>query len=155
MISRPRDHYQVPRRFGLRAVLVIVALFAALLSVVKWTDVSPVVLFFYASFVLVVGGAQVVFERSPRLGSILAGAAFLPILKFAAFEVEGRLDEINVGPFMGLVSADGSLVYTLVFGALYGYLGGTLLASLFMALDAFQMVARWRDKQGRLPTEAS
>ena len=78
MIDRPKNrHYQVPRRFGLRTILIVTALFAVMLSSIELTDVSPKLLIFYSSFMIVVGGAQVVFERTPRLASILAGAVLL------------------------------------------------------------------------------
>ena len=70
MIDRQKSHqYQVPRRFGLRTILVVTTLFAAMLSIIRFTDASPAPLIFYSSFIIVVGGAQVVFERSPRLAA--------------------------------------------------------------------------------------
>jgi hypothetical protein len=154
MNDRHKDqHYQVPRRFGLRTILVVTAVFGLMLSIVKWTDTSPVVLVFYASFVVVVGAAQVVFERSPRLGSILAGALFLPLLKFGAFLFDNGLESINSGPFTGLFS-ESQLFYMLVFGALYGYLSGTVLAGLYLVADKLRLAFPQRYKH-RVPTEAS
>ena len=159
MIDRPKNrHYQVPRRFGLRTILIVTALFAVMLNSIELTDVSPKLLIFYSSFMIVVGGAQVVFERTPRLASILAGAVFLLILKFAARSFDVDLAEINVGLFMGLFSEGQitySLFYSLLFGALYGYLGGTLLAGLYLVLDKVSLVAHWRYRQDRMPTGVS
>lgn len=153
MNNPPRDqNYQVPRRFGLRAALIATAVFALLLSVIKWTDASPVALIFYASFVMVVGAAQVVFERSPRLSSILAGALFLLLVKTWAFIFDNGLEPISNGLFMGLFS-EGHLVFTLLYGALYGYLSGTLLAGVYLVTDKMQFVIHWGDKQRRMPTE--
>jgi len=106
MISRTKDHlYQVPRRFGLRSMLVATALFGAMLGVIKWTGVPPDLFIFYFSLVILVGGAQVVFERKPRLASILAGILFVAILKIAAVNFNLDLHTINVGLFRGLFSA--------------------------------------------------
>ncbi|HJN10865.1 MAG: hypothetical protein QGH33_12875 [Pirellulaceae bacterium] len=159
MIDRPRNHhYQVPRQFGLRTILVVTALFAGMLSIIKWTDASPEPLIFYSSFIIVVGGAQVVFERSPRLASILAGSVFLLILKSAAFVFGESLETINVGLFMGLFAGSRfiySFIYSLLFGALYGYLAGTMLAGLYLVVDRVQIVTQWRYRQDRMSTGVS
>ena len=155
MIDRQRSHqYQVPRRFGLRTILVVITLFVAMLSIIRFTDASPAPLIFYSSFIIVVGGAQVVFERSPRLASILAGALFLLVLKFVSFVFHIGLEAIDVGPFMGLFS-EGRIIYSLLFGALCGYLAGTLLAGFYLVLDKVQIVAQWRYRQNRMPTGVS
>jgi hypothetical protein len=154
MIDRPNNHeYKVPRRFGLRTILVVTALVATLLGVSKWTDAPPVV-FLYAAFVLVVAGAQIVLERSPRLASILAGVAFLSVVKLATVIFEGGIDAFNVGPFLELFS-EGKVIFLIAYGALFGYLSGTLLAGLYLVSDKMQFVINWRYKHGRLPTEAS
>jgi len=156
MIDRPKDfQYQVPRRFGLRTVLVVMAVFAALLSVVQWTDAKPIDLIVCAGFVALVAGSQVVLDRSPRLASILAGACFLTILKFSAFVVDdGLATMINDGPFIRLF-AERRLIFVPVFGALLGYLAGTLLAGLYLVIDTLQRAVVWQTKQERIPTEAS
>lgn len=155
MIRHSRGHlFQVPRRFGLRTVLVVTALFAAMLSILKWTEMSPDLFIFYFSLVIVVGGAQVVVERKPRLASILSGVAFVAILKFVAVAFEFDLHTINVGLFEGLFS-EGLVMYSLVFGALYGYLTGTLLAGLYLVLDALQHISQWRFRQNRMSTGVS
>ena len=154
MIERSQhQHYQVPRRFSVRTLLVVTALFAAMLSLFKWTDTSPLVLVFYSSFVIVVGAAQVLLERSPRLASIVAGAIFLPILKLIAVAVEDGLTAVNTGPFTGLFT-NGQIVYLFLFGALYGYLSGTMLAGLYLVSDHIQRLFLWQ-KQSQLPTKAS
>ena len=152
MTNRGRDqHYQVPRRFGLRTVLAVTAVFALMLSIVKWTDAEPVLLIFYSSFVAVIGASQVVFERSPRLSSILAGALFLPLLKIGAFVFNYGLEPISGGPFAELFS-EGQFVYSFLFGALYGYLCGTTLAGFYLVLDKMQFLIQWGSKQSQMPT---
>ena len=154
MNDRSKDHYQVPRRFGLRSILVVTALFAATLSIIKWTA-SPIEPFiFYFSLVVVVGGAQVVFERKPRLASIVAGSMFVAVMKFSVIAFHLDLHAVDKGLFMGLLS-EGKVIYSLLFGALYGYLTGTLLAGLYLVLDALQCVARWRFRQDRMSTGVS
>ena len=157
MISRRTDNqYQVPRRFGLRTILVVTGSFAALLSAVQWTNTSLVDLILYASFVVVVAGSQIVLERSPRLASILAGACFLSILKIATLIIAGGLAEmINTGPFIGLFS-EGRFIFLPLFGALLGYLAGTILAGLYLVIDTIQRVANWNQpRHAQMPTEAS
>ncbi len=154
MNSRPQNQpYQVPRRFGIRTMLIVITGFGLMLSFVKWAHIPPVVVIFYASFVVVIGGAQIVFERSPRLGSMFAGALFLPLLKLAAFVFDNGLEPINSGPFTGLL-AEGRLLYSVVFGALYGYLSGTMLAGLYLVADKMQFVIN-RGFNHRVPTGTS
>jgi len=155
MNDRSKDsHYQVPRRFGLRTILVVIAVFALMLSILKWTDASPVILIFYSSFVVVVGAAQVIFERSPRTGSILAGALFVPLLKFGAFMFDYGLKPFDYGPFTELLS-EGQLLNSFLFGALCGYLSGTVLAGLYLVADKMQDVLHWSFRPSQMPTEAS
>ena len=154
MIKRSKDHYQVPRRFGLRSILAVTALFAATLSIIKWTAAPIEPFIFYFSLVVVVGAAQVVFERTPRVASILAGSTFVAMMKFLVVAFHLDLHAVDKGLFMGLLS-DGKVIYSLLFGALYGYLTGTLLAGLYLMLDTIQYVARWRFRQDRMSTGVS
>ena len=154
MINRSKDQYQVTRRFGLRSILVVTALFTATLSIIKWTA-SPIEPFiFYFSLVVVVGGAQAVFERKPRLASILAGSPFVVIMKFSVVAFQLDLHTVDKGLFMGLLS-EGKVIYSLLFGALYGYMTGTLLAGLYLVLDTIQHAARWRFRQDQMSAGVS
>ena len=155
MIDRPIEReYRVPRRFGVGTILVVTALFAALCGVIKWTAASPLDLVIYSSFVIVVGGAQMILERSPRLGSILAGTIFLPIALLAAFMMEQSQSASGGGRF--IPELDAALVFwILASGAMLGYLGGTVLAGLFLVLDKIQRVVVRRHKSRGMPTEAS
>jgi len=153
MNERPRNqHYQVPRRFGLRTVLVVTAMFGLMLSVVNWTGASPIILIFYTSFVVLVGTAQVILERSPRLGSMLAGAVILPLLNLSAIVFGNGLEPLNNGLLSGLFAED-QFVYSMIFGAFYGYLSGTLLAGLYLVSDKLQFMIRRGSKQRRMRTE--
>lgn len=157
MIDQPRrQHYQVPRRFGLRSILVATALFGAMLAILKWTEMSPVPFVFYFSYLIVVGGAQAIFERNPRLASILGGSSFVLILKLAAAAFSLDLHTINVGLFEALFSADlATYPLAIVFGGFYGYLIGTMLAGLYLVLDTIQFLAKWPFRQDRMSTGVS
>ncbi len=144
--------YQVPRRFGMRTVLAATAGFALMLGIVKWLGVSPVVVIFYTSFIMVVSAAQIAFESKPRLASMVAGGLFLPLLKLGAMCFDHGLAAINHGPFTGLFSG-GQFFYLCVFGALYGYLIGTMLAGIYLVADKLKALIALGFKH-QLPTGA-
>jgi hypothetical protein len=119
--------YAVPRRFGMGTLLVATTLFAMLFAFLQWARARPEELFFYSAFVATLSVAQMVFERSPRWASILAGGFYLPLSMLIIPMVRGR------GVWRGTGSV-GLIEWTII-GLCIGYLGGALVAGIFLASD--------------------
>lgn len=119
--------YAVPRRFGTGTLLVATTLFAMLFAFLQWARARPEELFFYSAFVATVSVAQMVFERSPRWASVLAGGFYLPLSMLIIPMVRGR------GVWRGTGSI-GFIEWTIL-GLCIGYLGGALVAGIFLASD--------------------
>ena len=126
-VSRTQLVYAVPRRFGTGTLLVATTLFAMLFAFLQWAHARPEELFFYTAFVATVSVAQMVFERSPRWASILAGGFYLPLSMFVIPLIRGR------GVWRGTSSINA--VQWILIGLFIGYLGGALVAGIFLASD--------------------
>lgn len=126
--------YSVPRRFGIGTILLATTLFAVLFGVLNYARARPWELFFYASFVATVSLFQAVFQRAPRWASILAGGFFLP-LSMIIFGSMGRrwlLPRVRVDSLLG---PESFLLIAGLIGMVVGYLGGTLIAGVFLVSD--------------------
>lgn len=124
---RGQSVYAVPRRFGTGTLLLATTLFAMLFAFLQWARARPEELFFYTAFVATLSVAQMVFERSPRWASILAGGFYLPLSMIVVPLVRGR------GIWRGTGSI--SLIEWTIIGLFIGYLGGALVAGIFLASD--------------------
>lgn len=125
--------YSVPRRFGLRSVLVVTAGFGLMSAVVRSLNQPLAVPLFYAVFAVVIALAQMVFEKWPRSASIAAGAIYLPI----CFHLEPALREhFSFSPF-----GERFLMLVLA-GGFLAYLGGTLIAGVYLIVDLVSWLAR-------------
>jgi hypothetical protein len=121
--------YSVPRRFGLSTLLVVTVAVGILSAIFRWlqlpADAALIVLFFIG----VVSSAQFIFNRAPRLASILAGAIFFVLFAAAT--------QLFAGSQPSLYS-DSELIEMIVgcsiWGALWGYLTGVAIGSLFMLI---------------------
>jgi hypothetical protein len=120
--------YAVPRRFGMGTLLIATTLFAMLFAFLQWARARPEELFFYTAFVATVSVAQMIFERSPRWASILAGGFYLPLSMLIIPMVRGR------GVWRGTGSI--GLIEWAIMGLCIGYLGGALVAGIFLASDS-------------------
>ena len=107
----------------MRTVLGITALFAVLFAVIRCSGHPPVVPVFYAVFVILISMAQMVFERAPRLASIVTGTMYVPV----CFAVEPMIRD----HFRFSQLGEHFLMLALV-GGFLAYLGGTVLAGVFL-----------------------
>jgi hypothetical protein len=126
-LVRGRNVYAVPRRFGTGTLLLATTLFAMLFAFLQWARARPEELFFYTAFVATVSFAQMVFERSPRWASILAGGVYLPVSMLVIPMIRGRPIWRGTGST--------SLMEWVLIGLCIGYLGGALVAGIFLASD--------------------
>ena len=133
---RGRSVYAVPRQFGTGTLLLATTLFAVLFAVLKWAGATPQQLFFCSAFVATVSLAQIVFERAPRWASMLAGGVYLP------------LSMLNIPVFYRRPIQDTSFsnVFRLVLiGLCIGYLGGAIIAGIFLAMDYVAKLGQRRE----------
>jgi hypothetical protein len=136
MESRPDFEitYTVPKRFGMRTLLVVTALCGGLLAIAKTTAVPTGVMVFYSLFLAAVCVSQMLFERMPRLASILTGAIYMPAVIFGAeFLPVGTEDLLR--QVLPRFDTDQSLMWIVVIGGFLGYLTGTVMAGVFMVFE--------------------
>lgn len=133
---------QMPRRFPVGAVLVLVTLFAVAMSLLQSTGYGrPEVLVFIGCDVILVGlGQAVLFEGThPRLASVWAGVlAWVPLsLAIAAYEFwsgNPYAEDISAGLFIG----------AFLLAAPLGYLIGGVIAGAFLVLERIR-TGRWNE----------
>jgi hypothetical protein len=130
-----REAYSVPRRFGTGTMLVATTLFAILFAFLKWANARPAELFFYASFVATVAAAQMALPRMPRWASVVAGGVYLPLsmVLFGRMRM-GRRWRVIRAEFDSGFDLE-SILYLAALGLLIGYLGGALIAGIFLVTD--------------------
>ena len=127
------DPATVPRRFWMGTLLMVVSLvFAA----AKWLDMPPPLTVFAASFLAIIGALQMLMNNVPRAVSVAASAILLPVALAATWSALGA----NSHPLFGtLVTTPADIVFGLAHlaavGAVFGYVGGVVVAGLFLVID--------------------
>lgn len=142
-----RPPAQVPRRFGVGVLLLFLTAFSLLFCGLKWLQAPPwLVLRFCLLFVLV-ALAQMFSRGRPRQVSMVAGGIYGLLLTLLLL-----VDALSaMRPLQGaIVLAISSMFIFVPLGVFLGYLAGTLLAGMFLALG-------WRstDNPQRGPQRAS
>ena len=148
---QPGAPYVVPKRFGLRTLLFVTTFFGLIFAAAKATPAPAIALIFYSSFLVFISLAQMLLPQYPRLASILAGALFMPAGVYGAeFTPLGAEFIPKVLP--GLTGQN-ELQWLIVIGGFLGYLGGTLLAGIFMVSDLLarfsRLSIRWARSSGK------
>ncbi|MGE0760363.1 MAG: hypothetical protein AB7O38_25335 [Pirellulaceae bacterium] len=147
--------YSVPRRFGTGTILLATTLFAILFGALNYARARPWELFFYAAFVATVSLFQAVFNRTPRWASILSGGVYLPLslILFGSFGLVGRRSGLPRIRFDGLPGFLDLVLWAMFVGLVVGYLGGTLIAGIFLVSDyTVRYFAAWSARKSILPT---
>src|SRR5262245_16214889 len=125
--------YSVPQRFGISAILALTTLFAFIFAGLRAFNAPAVVYFFFGTLAVSICIAQMVFGKVPRLSSIAAGAVLLPFWTLVMAII--RADSVS---FDAVAMAISAAPFTLIAGAVLGYLAGTVLAGFFLLLDMAQ-----------------
>ena len=126
--------YSVPQRFGISAILALTTLFAFLFAGLRAFNAPPVFYLFFGTLAVTICLAQMIFGQVPRLSSIASGAILLPFWVF----VTAIIDEGSGGGRNAIGWAVASAPFTLIAGAILGYLAGTVMAGFFLLLDLAQ-----------------
>lgn len=128
--------YTVPAKFGIRAMMLITAIFAVVFGFTKAIDVELRIVAPVLSFVVLICFAQILFGRIPRIASSAVGSLVFPISAYIDPMFDGELH------FQLLPNID--LFWLVLCGGVAGYLGGVLLAGIFLVADCLQ-----RERQER------
>lgn len=127
-LQATRRVYAVPRRFDLFTLLGVSLFLAVLFSIMRQLRMPVDVTLSVTGFLLLVGAGQAVLfgGRSPRKASVLVGV--LTFFCINAYQLHGTLLDITeLLLFLSIAS--------LIWGAVLGYLAGTLASGVFLLID--------------------
>jgi hypothetical protein len=129
----------VPRRFGVGSLLVVTAVLALFLGVVRWivvqADLPPIIIGAAAAYIVVVGVGQAVLfgGKSPRKASVIVGMPCLFVILMAWAIHEGLTKERDVGYIIW--ESIGIAAASIIFGAPCGYCAGGWAAGVFLIIE--------------------
>ena len=136
MPTLKKAQYQVPKRFGLAAIIALLTvlslLFGGLNLLNDHIHIPTAIYFFAAGQVLAICIAQMVFGTAPRMISALAGAILPP----AIIAIDIQLN----GPRNYAVGVTNAFAMIAVVGGLLGYCIGALAAGFFLVME---WVEKW------------
>jgi len=133
----------VPRRFGVFLMMLMVTLYAILFSMLRMLRATNLVFGLFALLFTGIGIGQAVLfgGRYPRLASIWIGAILVPIEVCASVLIQKPAFLVFTGPWAGTFTALALVVVFLLSvlpGAVFGYLFGTLTAGGFYLVDWYE-----------------
>jgi hypothetical protein len=123
----PVRTYVVPKRFGISAILALMTGMAVLFGFMRVFDAPPVLYLFFSTMALAICIAQMVWGNMPRQASIGVGAIVAPVFVVIAVLAEGSVRDLWRLPC--------ALVFSVMWGALFGYLTGTCAAGIFLVME--------------------
>jgi hypothetical protein len=135
---QPPGGYCVPRRFGLGTLMAVATAYALVIWGMQQLDWPPVVIIVNAIFLTLIGGIQMAMTKTPRWASIVVGVAC--VLAMSLFGALRFRNLPSLSEFFLVV------IFSLIGGVIYGYLGGALVAGVFLVIDA---VARFFSRDNR------
>jgi hypothetical protein len=142
-VRRRLGHYReqplpaaVPRKFGIGTLLVVSAAYAVLFGVLRGLNTPGLGIAGIALFLTAVGIGQMVFgQRAARIGSIVTGTLALPVVSIAMGFIAQPTFEPRMFP-----AIFASFMCMMIPGALCGYVGGVMVAGVFLAMETAE---RW------------
>ncbi|MCE5267176.1 MAG: hypothetical protein LLG00_04765 [Planctomycetaceae bacterium] len=146
----PGPQVGIPRRFGIGTMMILVAVFAMLFSLLKTLGVPPVPFGCISIFVAGVAACQVLLfgGNNPRAASVVGGS----IIFYAMMAVCACLETFGPHDFTReTVFSLGGALNILGFGGLLGYLVGGLLAAIFLVRKEPKDDPPTKDTSGETP----
>jgi len=142
-MSSPTDHagvFSAPRKFDLSTVLVVTTAYAAVFSLLRAIGIPPVVVFIVATFFTSVALGQAILfgAEHPRLASAIVGSAFFVV----ALTIYALLD-----PGATPEELPSMIVWNLISGAFWGYVGGVVVGFVFMVAHWVRLMLSKRDSR--------
>jgi putative addiction module component (TIGR02574 family) len=132
----PPKLYSAPRRFDLATIFVVTAAYAIILSSLRGLGSPPLVVFYIAGFITLVGIGQAVLfgGTKPRLASVLTGivAYFVGMVTaplVGHFDIGGAVEQVAV-----------ALLFAAPVGAPLGYVAGVIVGGVFLVADAIRQM---------------
>ena len=124
---------QVPRRFPIGTLLLLMAVFAVLLSALRTAGAHPAAIVFVAGFTLVVGLGQILLYHGnkPREASMMAGVVGWVIMSIIVL-VASAVSGVRSPEFSGMVCL---LLFGVFCAAPLGYITGCVLAGVFLVVN--------------------
>ena len=131
----------VPRRYGVGSLLIVTAVMAMFLSTIQWLGGGPIDMGLGSAYFAAVGIGQAVLfgGKAPRRASMMVGILFPLVVAFTA-SLCGNIPQMLL-LYLGLWRAGIAhryavfAFYSVVFGAPAGYLIGSMVAAVFMAIE--------------------
>jgi hypothetical protein len=128
--ASPPRIYSAPRRFDLPTIFVVTTAYSmlfALLSALGW-PIVPVL--WTAGFITMTGVCQAVLfgGQRPRMASVVSGVTTLSATLVVVWLVNGARRFPDSAMF-------GALAFNALFGALLGYVAGTIIGGVFLLSD--------------------
>jgi hypothetical protein len=123
--------YAVPRRFDLATIFVVTLAYSLLFGLMKGISVPTVASVVIAAFISIVGVGQAFLfgGKQPRTASLIAGVLVYLSFMIAAWLMNGpRMYPVS---FMLIVVS-----YSIIGGAILGYLAGAIVGGVFLVADA-------------------
>ena len=125
-----------PRRFGIGTMMIVVLAISLLFSGANWLELPHILPLYAGGFLGIVGVLQMLMNRVPRAASVATGAVLLPMTLAVNWTTIGA----NLNPMLApLVRNPPDLVFLVAHlaavGAVSGYVGGALVAGLFLVIE--------------------
>ena len=137
---------QVPRRFPVGTMLLLVTVFAIVLSVARTLGATPGLILLIAGWVVLIALAQVLLfhGQKPREASIYGGAAAWFVLGVATILVRLAWQGAGTQAFTEIVffASLRTILGAIFLGPALGYATGCALAGVFLVLDRIR-TGRW------------
>lgn len=126
----PKKVYSAPRRFDLATIFVVTFAYSLLFGAMKALSFPTMVSVSIAGFISIVGIGQALLfgGRQPRTASLVVGALVYAVSMAAAWLISGP--RIYSAGMILLASS-----YSIVGGAILGYLAGTFVGGVFLIAD--------------------
>ena len=125
-----RRVYSVPRRFDLSTIFVVTLAYSLLLGAMKGLGVPPIASLIVAGFISSVGTGQALLfgGNQPRKASVVTGTLIYSMAMIAVWLINGP----RMYPTMVILIMAS---YTLIGGAILGYLSGAVVGGVFLIAD--------------------
>src|SRR5262249_26485806 len=130
----PQKIYSAPRRFDLATIFVVTLAYSLLLGAMSAVSFPPMASLIIAGFVSLVGiGQAVLFGGArPRTASVLVGIVLYVCIMLAVWIFDGQ--RMYSTTFLLVMTS-----YSLVGGAILGYLAGVLVGGVFLVAEKIRV----------------
>ena len=125
-----------PRRFGMGTLMFVVLAASVFFAIARRLDMPPTLSLWAGSFLTIIGGLQMLMNRVPRAASVGTGVVLLPLTVAVTWTAIGA----NLNPRLAMMTATPAdvafaVAHLAIVGALLGYIGGVLVAGLFLVIE--------------------